>query len=251
MAQNLPETPPGRSRAAEEAYYDRRWRHRQGLNVPGILRRRRVLRYVRRYAPTAANGQPRIVELGCGRGRLATRLSRLGTVMAVDLSRATLEANQRRHPEVDFRWGDVTDPALATELGSFDTAVSSEVAEHIALDARPAFFTNLARLVKPGGLLVLTTPDRGALERAGRPLRDDQPVNNLFDRQELLEWLRGDFELLEHSAVHPLVRRRPLDLAWKLLFLPLGYRGVDDLAASVGVPGTYQVLALRRRHVGA
>lgn len=230
-----------------ESYYDRRWRQRQLLNVPAILRQRRVLSYLRRYRPELAGRAPRIVELGCGQGRLAARLSSEGRVTAVDLSRATLAVNRERYPQVDFRWGDLTDPALAKELGTFDVVVTSEVAEHIELGSRPAFFANLAAMVESGGLLLLTTPDRGVLERAGRPVGDDQPVNNLFDSQELLHSLDRDFTLLERSNVHPLVSNRGFDLAWKILFLPFGYRGVDALTTLLGLPGTYQVLALRRR----
>jgi SAM-dependent methyltransferase len=129
----------------------------------------------------------------------------------------------------------------------FDVVVSSEVAEHVELEWRHTFFANLAALARPGGLLVLTTPDRGALESRGRPLEDDQPVNHLFTRSELVGWLDGEFEVLSHGGVHPVVRRRWLDLAWKVLFLPVGYRGVHRLARALSIPGAYQVVAMRRR----
>lgn len=237
----------GTDRRDVETYYDRRWRRRQRLNVPRILRHRQILRFLRRYGPRSAGQGLEIVELGCGPGDLAARLARFGRVTAIDLSRATLEANRRRIASVDFRWGDVAEPGLANELGTFDVAVTSEVAEHIELASRQQFFGNLAQLVRPGGTLILTTPDRQALEEAGRPLSDDQPVNNLFDREELWQWLRRDFELLARIGVHPLVRTRGLDVAWKLMLLPVGYWGAGALASALDLPTAYQVLALQRR----
>lgn len=228
-----------------ESYYDQRWSRRPRFNIPRILRHRAVVRLVRRYRPPGT--ETTILDLGCGPGHLAHRLRGFGRVTGVDVSRATLEGNRHRFPTLDFRWGDVTRPELADELGSFSVVVTSEVAEHVELTSRQAFFDNLAALVAPGGLLVLTTPDRGALEEAGLPVEDDQPVNNLFRRDELTAWLEGEFEVLERRAVHPAIRHRWADLLWKVLFLPLAYHGAGILTGPLGLPGSYQVLAMRRR----
>lgn len=241
----MPDAPQARPLDQVEEYYDQRWGRRPRFNAPRILRHRAVVRLVRRYRPEGA--ETTLLDLGCGPGHLAHRLSRFGWVTGVDVSRATLEGNRRRFPSLEFRWGDVGDPGLADELGTFSVVVTSEVAEHVELGGRRAFFDNLAGLVAPGGLLVLTTPDLGALEEAGLPVEDDQPVNNLFRRDELEAWLEDGFELLERRAVHPAIRHRWADLAWKALFLPLGYHGVGILTGALGLPGSYQVLALRRR----
>jgi 2-polyprenyl-6-hydroxyphenyl methylase/3-demethylubiquinone-9 3-methyltransferase len=102
-------------------------------------------------------------DVGCGAGLLAEPLARLGAeVVAVDPAPENIAA-ARIHAagqglEIDYRVGGVE--ALA---GAYDLVTSLEVIEHVADTG--AFAAGLARALSPGGLMILSTPNRTAFSR--------------------------------------------------------------------------------------
>lgn len=106
------------------------------------------------------------LDVGCGAGLLAEPLARLGAkVTAVDAAPENI-AVARSHAaemglEIDYRAGEVG--ALRDEGPRFDLVTAMEVVEHVS-DV-PAFIAALAALVKPDGLVVLSTPNRTAASR--------------------------------------------------------------------------------------
>jgi 2-polyprenyl-6-hydroxyphenyl methylase/3-demethylubiquinone-9 3-methyltransferase len=103
----------------------------------------------------------RLLDIGCGGGLLSEPLSRLGAaVVGLDPAPASI-AVARAHAEAtgatpSYRVGTVED--LAREGETFDAALAMEVVEHVA-DVR-AFVAAAASLVKPGGLIALSTLNR-------------------------------------------------------------------------------------------
>jgi 2-polyprenyl-6-hydroxyphenyl methylase/3-demethylubiquinone-9 3-methyltransferase len=106
----------------------------------------------------------RALDMGCGAGLLAEPLARLGAnVTAVDAAPENIGA-ARAHAAgvglaIDYRTG--TTDAVAGE--AFDLVVSFEVIEHVPDPA--AFVHGLAAVLAPGGLLLLSTPNRTPLSR--------------------------------------------------------------------------------------
>jgi 2-polyprenyl-3-methyl-5-hydroxy-6-metoxy-1,4-benzoquinol methylase len=97
-----------------------------------------------------------VLEVGCGDGFLAARLSqRVPNVVAVDVDRPVLERAKQRFPSapVEWRHGDIL--AIADELGEFDAVVSNAALHHMP-DTRAALAC-LRDLVRPGGRLALVT----------------------------------------------------------------------------------------------
>jgi len=103
------------------------------------------------------------LDVGCGAGLLAEPLARLGArVTAVDAAPeliAAAELHARGQGlEIDYR------AAAVEELdGLFDLVTSMEVIEHVA--DPEAFVRALAARLAPGGLLILSTPNKTALSR--------------------------------------------------------------------------------------
>ncbi len=103
------------------------------------------------------------LDVGCGAGLLAEPLARLGAkVTAIDAA-AELIAAARSHAagqglEIDYRHAAVEDLG-----GGFDLVTSMEVIEHVADPA--AFVKSLAARLAPGGLMILSTPNRTARSR--------------------------------------------------------------------------------------
>lgn len=101
----------------------------------------------------------RALDAGCGAGLLCEPLARLGAeVTGVDAAPENIAA-ARSHAEamglgIDYRQGELA--ALA--LSGFDLVCSLEVIEHVTDKA--AFLASLADALAPGGLMVLSCPNR-------------------------------------------------------------------------------------------
>ena len=103
----------------------------------------------------------KVIDIGCGGGLLAEPLCRMGAdVTGID---AGVEAIRvaRYHAkemglEIDYRQH--SPETLADEEGGYDAVLSTEVVEHVAnLDV---FLAASAKLVRPGGAMVLSTLNR-------------------------------------------------------------------------------------------
>lgn len=113
------------------------------------------------YAYVEAGGRlslsARILEIGTGEGYGADYLTLQKRYMvATDLSLQALTHAQARYPRV--RFCQTLGTALPFVSQSFDAVVSFQVVEHLEDAAR--FVTEIRRVLKVGGLLYLTTPNR-------------------------------------------------------------------------------------------
>lgn len=106
----------------------------------------------------------RAADVGCGAGLLAEPLARMGAIVTgidaapENVAVAKLHA-ERQGLAIDYRAGGVE--ALAGER--FDLVTSMEVIEHVAEPS--AFVAALADLLAPGGIMILSTPNRTPLSR--------------------------------------------------------------------------------------
>ena len=118
------------------------------------------------------------LDLGCGDGRLSAELA-ADSLTAADVSRVALERARRRLPEA--RLVDLDpDGGLPLEDGAFDLVLCAETLEHVR-DVQ-LLLSEIRRVLRPGGLLALTTPAAGFLVRPPDPL---SPHLRLFTRRSL------------------------------------------------------------------
>lgn len=106
----------------------------------------------------------RALDIGCGAGLVAEPLARLGADMtAIDAAPENIavasEHAARMGLTIDYRACGVE----ALDDAPYDLITSLEVIEHVTDPA--LFLSAIARLLKPGGLLILSTPNRTALSR--------------------------------------------------------------------------------------
>lgn len=95
-----------------------------------------------------------VADVGCGTGNLARVLARdIGRIIGVDLVRY-----ERLPPAIEFRPCDLDRDPLPLADGEVDAAVAVETIEH--LENPRAFVRELVRVVRPGGWIVLTTPNQ-------------------------------------------------------------------------------------------
>jgi SAM-dependent methyltransferase len=145
-------------------------------------------RYAERFAAAAAAGQDvhgeahfvdqlltgpaRVLDAGCGTGRVAIRLAELGhDVVGVDLDRRMLELARATAPDLTWVLADLADLELPGH--AFDLVVTAgNVIPLVAAGTEPAVVAALARQLVPDGLLVAGF----GLDPAHLPL-DEAPVD--------------------------------------------------------------------------
>jgi len=111
-----------------------------------------------------AGERPRVLDLGCGDGRVSGLLDRDGAeVVGVDSSKVALERARAANPRIEFQQprpdGDLPFPD-----GSFDVVVSINVLEHVVDIQR--LMSEARRVLRAGGLIGVTVPYNGRIQNA-------------------------------------------------------------------------------------
>lgn len=170
------------------------------------------LDWIQSLSPLA--GQ-RVIDIGCGGGILADSMARAGaTVTGIDLAGkalkvAQLHAMEAGTPNIAYR--EISAEAMAREAsGSFDTVTCMEMLEHVPDPG--ATIDTLAKLVRPGGMLFLSTINRdwrsfllaivGAEYVAGLVPKGTHEYERLIRPAEIAAWARAaGLELLELAGL--------------------------------------------------
>jgi 2-polyprenyl-3-methyl-5-hydroxy-6-metoxy-1,4-benzoquinol methylase len=130
----------------------------EGLDPPDFgTRSRFLLEHVR--------ASERVLDVGCGEGRFAAELGKTGAeVVGIDVAAEPLRRARERYPELDLRQISA-EGAWPLEDASFDAVWAGEVIEHVADTA--GWLSELRRVLRSGGVLLLSTPDHGRLRMLG------------------------------------------------------------------------------------
>lgn len=169
---NLPSPPSGR-RAKWDTFWQRpRVEAEATHRLSAALALRRL-----RAAPHA--DRPRVLDLGCGAGRVVELLAPHCDVVGVDLAEAALRAARRRlGPAARLVQADAFHLPFAD--ASFDAIVSLGYA---SVGSYPGVQPELARILRPGGLALVDFRRFGLYHLPLLPLRI---------RQIARAWRRGD-----------------------------------------------------------
>jgi ubiquinone/menaquinone biosynthesis C-methylase UbiE len=236
------------------SYWDGVYR---GENLQDLIYQRRqslVMTYVEEAGlPESA----RALEIGCGAGHLTTRLAaRAESVEAVDASQAMVDATAARVAEaqlqgrVSVRQADVH--ALPYPPEYFDLVVAVGVMPWLHSPA--AAMVELARVLRPGGRLVLTADNRARLTSFTDPRRivAIAPLKRLYRalrRRDPVTISRLDFprsidRMLRQAGMQPMARATvgfgPLSLMGRAILEGKAGLAIDSrlqALADRGVPG--------------
>ena len=120
----------------------------------------------------------RVLDLGSGEGYGAALLAQTASaVTGVDIDKRAVEHSAANYPEVDFQVASATDLSTLAD-DSFDVVVAFEVIEHVA--DHDQVVAEIARVLAPGGVVVMSTPERGAYS-------DDRGFSNPYHERELTQ----------------------------------------------------------------
>ena len=136
-----------------------------------------------------------VVEAGCGEGYGGQLLADAGAavVAGLDLDLATLRHSAVAYPGVPVAAANLVSLPLAD--AAVDLVVCSQVVEH--LWDQDGFVAECARVLRPGGLLVVTTPNRLTF-----------PSGNIFHSREL-DATELSTLVARHLEVHSVLGLRP------------------------------------------
>ena len=145
----------------EKAYYERYWNQQLGSSGEGFAEsppewNERDLERILSFCSGTVKGS--VLDAGCGDGFFANQLASLSEVKnitGVDISEKPLDIARKRFPNNQFLQGSLNEISFEDE--SFDSIVMTEVIEHLVdIDGT---LENLAKFLRPGGSLLITTSD--------------------------------------------------------------------------------------------
>jgi len=147
-----------------------------------------------------------VLDVGCGTGTLAIeaqkRVGTTGRVFGIDpgeeqIARAHTKA-ARRHFSIEFQVGVIEHLAFADQ--TFDAVFSSLMMHHLPAPLKRQGFAEIARVLKPGGRLVIADFTHKA-DRAGRATSFHAGGSRVHDLVALLK--EAGFDRLETEEVPP------------------------------------------------
>lgn len=135
----------------------------------------------------------RVLDAGCGSGVFADRIARAyaAEVVAIDANEAAVRFAREHYPRtnLEVRRGHVG--ALGLEPVSFDRIACLEVIEHIHLAQGRAMLETFAKLLKPGGKLLVSTPNAHSAWPA---------IEWLLDRLKLTAAMENEQHVIAYDA---------------------------------------------------
>lgn len=237
------------SRVASSSYHERVWQSVPERSTPSdldlrltfLLERLRAVQPAARASAGEAAAETaiaveaartparaRVLDVGCGAGEITSEIARAGfDVVGIDVAEEPLRRARARDPQLDVRLV-ATDGEWPLADASFDAVWAGETLEHV-LDTA-AWLTQVRRVLRSGGTLVLSTPAHGRLRVLALAL-SARRFDEYFDPRS------------DHVRFYT---RRTL----ARLLADFGFEQIDVRGAG-GVPGTRRTLlasAVRSRY---
>ncbi len=167
-------------------FYDR-YHKRKGNVVDSFMQKKRC----KMIRGLLTNSLGKFLVIGCGSKDDMSVLPGNSHAVGVDISEEAVNISSKKYPQYKFFVADAS--SLPFEDNTFDNIVCSEVIEHVAL--REKTFSEIKRVLKDGGVLIMTTPNYlsswGLVRKiAGIILKKpinaaDQPIDNWTTLEKL------------------------------------------------------------------
>ncbi len=175
----------------------------------GFIRDRALARFGRNGRQRRPFEGLRLLDIGCGGGLLSEPMARLGfEVTAVDAAERNIGAAKAHGAEMGLSINylcSTVETLVEEDSAPFDVILNMEVIEHVADPTQ--FLRDCARLLAPGGLMVVATLNRTAKAMALAVVGAEHvlrwlPVgthdwSKFIKPEELTAWLEGEHVVVE------------------------------------------------------
>ncbi len=171
----------------------------------------RTLALIQRVAPLPA----RVLDIAAAQGNFSLRLAELGYCVTWNDLRSELADYvklKHEHGDIDYLPGDVFSLAPSA---AYDLVLITEIIEHVAHPDQ--FLAQVARLVRPGGHVVMTTPN-GEYFANRLPKFSACPDPSVFEAAQYRPDGDGHIFLLHRDEIEPLSRTANLTILSTDLF---------------------------------
>jgi 2-polyprenyl-3-methyl-5-hydroxy-6-metoxy-1,4-benzoquinol methylase len=214
------------------------------VDAPTMRRRETVLAWMRQLGIKRA----RVLDLGCATGWLTHQLQEFGDAIGSDIADASINEARNRYPEIRFECEDFSNSTWSAN--EFDVVVSLETLSHVA--DQPAFLHRIRHVLKPGGVLILTTQNRVVFERRAAVIsKAPGMIRRWVSPRELRRLLDEDFVILRLTTLLPdghlgflRIMNSPVLNSVLARFIP--QPSIDRMKERLGLGQTIAVLARRR-----
>jgi 2-polyprenyl-3-methyl-5-hydroxy-6-metoxy-1,4-benzoquinol methylase len=142
----------------------------------------------------------KILDVGCGSGWLSLELNKYGEVTETDFSQKSIEKLKSEHPDVNWVAGDFLSIDLPENY--YDIVTCLETIAHVP--NQMAFAEKMAKVTRPGGILLLTTQNEYVWSRTSslKPPGEGQ-IRNWPTRSKLIELFEVNFSILKLFTCAP------------------------------------------------
>jgi len=153
-----------------------------------------MLRY--NFASNFIQKNDEILDAACGFGYGSAYFSKTcKKVYALDIAKENVKFGRNTYPFENIEWieGDVS--KLPFENSKFDVYVSFETFEHLPLNLIDRYIKEAVRVVKNGGLFILSTPNRETRKNINNPFHIKE-----YSFQELNSFLKKYFKNVDYYS---------------------------------------------------
>ena len=148
--------------------------------------------YVLREVLKRLQANLKLLDVGCGSGWLSIELAKYGQVTGIDFSRKVIHELQTTHPSIRWIAGDFLSVDLAEN--AYDVVTCLETIAHVP--DQEAFAQRIADVIRPGGVLLLTTQNEYIWHRTSwlQPPEAGQ-IRNWPSRERLCQLFGSHFAI--------------------------------------------------------